>query len=270
MSPPQPSRLNRRRTKFFSKHPFCCFCGGDERAVEEDHVPARALFDERLWPEGYNFPACKPCNEITRQDENVVAFLSRLGPPEDDLTAVQKAEIIRCMDAMSRAYPEAMRSMDMSANEVRRKLKELGIPRPPGKFLKDIPLFNIGRPEFVVPVRNFGIKLFCALHYKHAGSVVPSSFEIAIRFFTNMQMDAISKEIFKILGRRAEVVRSRNELDDQFHYIYAVTPDKLTSAYLCKFRQSFLLSGIVSAKPLPKEFDEEPKRGTFKGRPFSP
>jgi len=266
------SRLKRRRTEFFSKHPYCCFCGGHEPAVEEDHVPARAIFDRRHWPEGYNFPACKSCNEITRQDEKVVAFLSRLGPTENDqYTPIQKAEIIRCMEAMNRAHPEAMRSMQLSANEVRHQLKRHGLTRPPGMSLKDIPFFSIGRPEFVVPIRNFGIKLFCALHYKHAGSIAPPTSEIGIRFLSNMQVNVLSEDIlniFKLFGGRPTVARSKNELDDQFHYIFAVTTEKSTSAYLCRFRQSFLLMGILTADPLPKEFDENPKRGVFKGHPF--
>jgi hypothetical protein len=259
----------RRRAEFFSKHRHCCFCGGRERATEEDHVPARAIFDERKWPEGYNFPACESCNRITRQDEKVVAFLSRLGPTKDDqYTPIQRAEILDCMDAMNRDYPDAVRSMNLSANDMRRHLRERGIGRPPGMSLKDIPIFSIARPEFVVPIRNFGIKLFCALHYKHAELIVPSNSEIGIRFLSNMQTNVLSEEIFKVLGGRPTMVRSKNELDDQFHYIFAVTADKSTSAYLCKFRESFLLMGIVSADPLPKEFDEDPGGGTFKGFPF--
>jgi hypothetical protein len=263
------SRLQRRRTEFFSKNPYCCFCGGRERAVEEDHVPARAIFENRHWPEGYNFPACKSCNAITRQDENVVAYLSRLGPTEDDhYTPNQKAEIVRCMAAMIRAYPEAMQSTDMSANEVRRVLRAHGIPRPPGTFLKDIPLLKIDRPEFRDPIRNFGIKLFCALHYKHVGSIVTPTSEIGIRFMTNMQINAIPDEMYNVFRGRPIVERSKNELNDQFHYMFAIATEKTTSAYLCKFRQSFLLSGVVSADPLPKELDEDTKRGMFKGRPF--
>jgi hypothetical protein len=43
----------RRKNKFLAEHPWCCFCGGSEKATTEDHQPARSLFDGRRWPEGY-------------------------------------------------------------------------------------------------------------------------------------------------------------------------------------------------------------------------
>jgi hypothetical protein len=67
-----------RRRKFFAEHPVCCFCGGRSAAVEEDHFPSRALFRERVWPEGYAFPACVKCNRVTSDDELIVAVLSRV------------------------------------------------------------------------------------------------------------------------------------------------------------------------------------------------
>src|SRR5262245_13493291 len=42
----------RRKNKFLAEHPWCCFCGGSEKAITEDHQPARSLFDGRGWPEG--------------------------------------------------------------------------------------------------------------------------------------------------------------------------------------------------------------------------
>ena len=67
----------RRTQLFLAKHPLCCFCGGTEPAVTEDHVPARSFFAKRRWPEGYAFPACEKCNAATRLDEQVCNFLVR-------------------------------------------------------------------------------------------------------------------------------------------------------------------------------------------------
>jgi hypothetical protein len=261
----------RRRAEFFKIHPYCCFCGGREKATEEDHVPARAIFDERKWPEGYAFPACEFCNRLTRQDEKVVAFLSRMRLPNDkEPTPIQLKEWMHCADAIQRTYPEAYRSIAPSANEVRQFLKRHGIQRPPGTSLADIPIAKIGRPEFVRPIRNFGIKLLCALHYKHVGSIVQQAAKIGIRFLTNVQVDsALDEQIFRILPGRPTMVRTKTELDDQFHYIFGIASDSITSAYVCRFRASFALTGIVSSSPLPKEFDEDPSSGKFKGRPFN-
>jgi hypothetical protein len=177
------------------------------------------------------------------------------------------------MDAIRRTYPEAYRSMMPSSNQTRHFLKQVGIERPPGMSLGDMPLLKIGRPEFVNPVRNFGIKLFCALHYKHVGCIVPADAEIGVRFLSNIQARSLDKEIleeiFKSLGGRPTIERCKTELDNQFHYIFAVTPEQ-ASGYVCKFRESFLLVGIVSNSALPEPFDEKPDYGSFKGSPFKP
>jgi hypothetical protein len=69
-----------KKINFLTKHPVCCFCGGETPATEPDHIPSRVLFDNRQWPEGYEFPACVACNRETRHDEQIVAMLSRAYP----------------------------------------------------------------------------------------------------------------------------------------------------------------------------------------------
>lgn len=266
------SQRSYRKAAFFKLHPRCCFCGGDTPATTEDHVPARSIFNERHWPEGYNFPACDRCNQLTRRDENVVAFLCRIRSANDGKqTDGQLAEMRRCMAAMKYAYPEAYRALKVSPNDARRFLKENDIPRPPNTLLTDIPILSIGRPEFVGPLKNFGIKLFCALDYKHNNRIVPANGTIAIRFLTNVQIDngALTDKAISFLPGRPQLVRSKNELQDQFNYIYGVSTEKTASAYICSFRQSFVLMGIVSTTGLSKDFDEDPEMGAFKGSPFS-
>ena len=261
-----------RRAAFFKQHPNCCFCGGAQLATEEDHVPARALFDERKWPEGYNFPACEACNRKTRQDEKVAAFLSRIKSANDgQQSPAQIMELQKCLAAIHRDYPDAYRSMQLPSNEVRRFLRDHNLSRPPNTALSDVPIVSVGRPEFITPIRNFGIKLLCALHYKHTGAIVPGDWNIAVRLLTNVQVsdDILSEELFKILSGRPKLQRSNNELDDQFSYVFDVARETTTSAFVCKFRESFYLIGIVSAELLQESFNENPEMGAFQGHPFN-
>jgi hypothetical protein len=73
-----------RRRKLLEDGARCVFCGGGEPATTEDHVPARAFFDGRRWPEGFTFPACRACNEATRADEQLMAFIAFLGDERFD------------------------------------------------------------------------------------------------------------------------------------------------------------------------------------------
>ncbi len=261
---------SRRKAAFLAKHPLCCFCGGLTPAMTEDHVPARSIFDGRDWPKGYSFPACDACNRLTREEENVLAFLSRINPGPGELTELQKLESRQFMASMRRNYPKAFELLAPSANQVRRFLKDAEVTRPPGKLLRDVPLMSFGQPEFVTPIKNFGIKLFCALHYMHTGSIAPAGATVSIRFVTNVQLlrGALPDEIFHILGGRPVVERGKNDLQEQFSYIYGVSAERDLSAYVCKFRASFVLIGIVTTSELPSEFDEDIEHGSFRGTPF--
>ncbi|MCA1457697.1 hypothetical protein I6F35_31675 [Bradyrhizobium sp. BRP22] len=165
----------RRKQAFLAPHPVCCFCGGSTPASTEDHVPARGIFDARQWPEGYSFPACEPCNGLTRHDEKIVAMLARLLNFDDNTTELQNFETRRPMDAVRQAFPGAFRAMRLRPNEVGSFLKRTGRSRDGYETLGDIPVISIGQPDFMQALRSFATKLFCALHYKHTGRIVPAS-----------------------------------------------------------------------------------------------
>jgi hypothetical protein len=177
-----------RRAKFFGAHPLCCFCGGVAKATTEDHVPGRSIFDERHWPEGYNFPACEACNGLSRFDELIIAMLSRIRSKNDFTTEQQDAEMRRAMDGVRNNFPEAYQAMRPRANDVRRFLRNRGREKPQGASLLDVPIIKLGQPEFLLAIKTFSTKLFCALHYKHTGAIVPPTGVIVSWFFSNVQV----------------------------------------------------------------------------------
>src|SRR5262245_28261362 len=95
-----------RKKKFFAEHPCCCFCRGSKRATTEDHQPARSLFDGRRWPEGYVFPACKRCNAVSRRDEAVLAYVSRLNYAEAKLSQEQIRDWQRSLAGIRHNFPQ--------------------------------------------------------------------------------------------------------------------------------------------------------------------
>ena len=143
-----------RRAQFFSAHPWCCFCGGSAPATTEDHIPGRAIFDSRNWPEGYSFPACDTCNGLTRFDEIIITMLSRIRSRGDLTTDQQDLEMRRAMDGVRNNFPDAYKAMRVRANDVRRFLKNTGREKAAGALLSDVPVIQLNQPEF---------------HYKHVG-----------------------------------------------------------------------------------------------------
>ena len=86
-------------------HPLCCFCGGEEKAVNLDHQPARIMFPDGHRPKGVEFPACAARNQQTRQDEALVAFLARVtGKHRYPRDRFEKG-LSKAIIAVSRAFP---------------------------------------------------------------------------------------------------------------------------------------------------------------------
>ena len=93
-----------RRQAFFAAHPHCCFCGGQVAATEIDHIPARHLFRRREWPEGYEFPACTPCNRQSALDELVMGAVVRI--QVSDLSAEDEREMLEAFAKINNRRPE--------------------------------------------------------------------------------------------------------------------------------------------------------------------
>jgi hypothetical protein len=84
-----------------------------------------------------------------------------------------------------------------------------------------------------------------------------------------VESGAFPPEILQVLGGRPKLVRANNQLQAQFDYGYAIVPENRTSAFLCAFRQSVAMLGMVSHDwNLPSWFDEDLEHGKFKSHPF--
>jgi hypothetical protein len=71
-----------RLARFTQLHPICCFCGGENSTETIDHVPPKAIFIDKKIPNktSIEFPACKQCNEGSRQFDQVVAMIALTDP----------------------------------------------------------------------------------------------------------------------------------------------------------------------------------------------
>lgn len=241
------SRNASRRKKFFRTHPACCFCGGVVPAVEEDHFPSRALFRERVWPEGYAFPACAKCNRATSGDELLVAMLSRTRGGKEDAAA--KAELGRYIAAVREDFPGLLDAMQPRTHrEYRNARKKHGLVLQPGKVSTDLPIFLLSDPRIQNAVRNFAQKLGLALYYKHAGIPLPKTGGVAARWYSNLQVerDAIPRELAEVLPEFPKLSRGQVELTDKFFYRWGLTDAKMTGVFLAIFRRAFAIVGFVS------------------------
>jgi hypothetical protein len=172
-----------KKQNFLKEYPLCCFCGGETPSEEIDHVPGRVFFTNRQWPEGYEFPACIECNRVTRYEEKVLALFSRFNSNIE--TEADNAEFDSMLNEIIKHDPEFISDLrPLSANEVRRFLKERRLEKPTNIITSDIPVMKFG--DIVNrAVRKFGRKLFLALWFKHTGMILPKTGAMRIVWMSN-------------------------------------------------------------------------------------
>lgn len=149
---------------------MCCFCGGDVIATTVDHVPNRAAFRERLAPEGFEFPACKACQDSTRLDEIAFAFMVHFLAEEGDEPDEKAAAKLR--QGLKNNLPHLWNFRELTTREKRQAARDLDLKLPPG-FVADARLVGIG-PEWFDHIDRYLAKIAKALFYKHVGQPAPA------------------------------------------------------------------------------------------------
>jgi hypothetical protein len=235
-----------RRQAFFRDHPLCCFCGGLQPSAQEDHFPSRSLFDQRKWPEGYVFPACDGCNQVTRYDEQLVSFLSRFrSNPE---TAVRESEFRDTLRSIRNNFPGLLEVMTPDFRDAIDAAKKYSLQVPADGTAADLPIMKITDERIHNAVANFARKLGLAIYYKDAGQILPPGGAIGARWYSNVQIDnnEIPRELAEVLPSMPKFERASRSLVNQFFYRVGVTDDKRMATFLAFFRQSFCILGFIS------------------------
>lgn len=258
-----------RRADFLARNPLCCFCGGLTQASTEDHIPARALFFRRGWPEGYVFPACGVCNGHSAEDELFMAFLVRV--TVRPTTLEESTERQKAIAGIKARHPDFFPNFKkLSRNEFRRRAHEIG---GLGQFgIETTSVTMVSMPPLAMEVATrYGQKLGKALHYRHTEEILPNSGDTWAWVMTNAVIPAleIPAELFGPLtsAPKAKVRRGSVDLDYQFSYRYLIVEEGLASCFLVTLGQSMTIlvvalrfRGDIASSPqgegIPKFFNE--------------
>lgn len=241
----------RRVLGLLDRQPLCIFCGGTTPASTGDHLPARSFFDGRVWPEGYEFPACEPCNKKSKDQEHVLTTLVRL-KGEDGHNTQQQVEFAKFAKAMKNNFPGLLRVL--GPDEKNGFIKSKGLWVPIGRaFPQQLPMVAIDQQVAGAAVDAVLRKLVCALHYKHTGNILPADGTITVKWCTNAALSEFMTEDMKAfvadLTEKPALVRNGKDLSDQFDYRHRKSEDGTSSMYFVKFRQSIFGAGVVLSKP---------------------
>ena len=143
------------------------------------------MFRGRVWPEGFEFPACGQCNSGSSDDDLISSWLSYLGPNTQGEELKQGKGL---MFQVGRQRRQLLQSMfNLSVTERRQKARDLGWTPAVGETYNDFPGVKVP-PEVHAAVRVFAGKLTKALFWMHTGSIFPSDGGILFHWFTNANL----------------------------------------------------------------------------------
>jgi len=239
-------RHSARKREFLTRHPICCFCGGNEAAVTEDHIPARSLFFRRQWPEGYVFPACMTCNAGASDDELVMAVLVRMGN-QNDQTDDHEKEIEKALSGLRFRLPTIFHSLkEISRVDTRRFLRSRGIQGTVIPGLGEAYLLRVPA-EVIAVTERYAAKLGKALHYLHTGKVVPATGAVVTRVFTNGDLlnSNVPDKFFAVLGGVPVLKRDVTPLESQFTYRFGIASAGEGAGYWIRFGESMAMIATV-------------------------
>lgn len=245
----------RHRRKFLQTHPHCAFCGGKAIATTIEHCPPRSMFQFRLWPEGFEFPSCEPCNGGTGDHDLLVAMLARMDPFE--LKGDRDGKSVGLMKAVNRQFPGLFEKMMPSASEARRSNRELGLKPEPGQTHQETGAVKVPE-ELHNAVRVLARKLSKGIYYREAGHPFPDDGCLLVNWFTNADILRTGKyvvfDLLKELGGTAPPLqRAGTYLHDQFEYKLSLSSEKDILVLQAKFGNAFGL--VVFGSTLPGKLE---------------
>jgi hypothetical protein len=246
-----------RRNAIFEKQGTCIFCGGIAIATTIEHCPPRAMFQNKEWPEGFEFPACPECNNGSSDDDLIVAMLARSGLDDKGDSDGRLSGILKMVN---KQHPEMIRKMLPSPLEARKINRELGITPSGGETHQDASAVKI-TDEMHAAIGVFASKLAKAVFHTETGRIFPAVGKLALNWFTNSELVRDGQyKLLEILERVPGVVptmeRNRRHLNDQFTYKYSDVSDVDMFLLQATFSQSFglVVIGAVDSERLEAMF----------------
>jgi hypothetical protein len=226
----------RNRKAFLLAHPVCAFCGGVTPSTTIEHCPPRAMFQNRQWPEGFEFPACDRCNIGTRDDDLLIAMLARVDPLENRGDRDGKMPGL-----MARAHK-----------------------RHPGMFERMLAIGEDGQPqasgewqitnEMRQAVDVLAAKLAKGIYWRHTRDIFPNDGGLAMTWYTNADVACdggykLFESLQHLAGNAPLLTRSGTYLNDQFEYKFSLSPEKHILTMQAKFGNAFGFAVFGSTTP---------------------
>jgi hypothetical protein len=141
------------------------------------------MFENKQWPEGFEFPACVKCNGGSSDDDLVVAMLARINPFND--VGNRDGRLPGLLRQASRQFPGMLKKMWPTAGEARQWNREIGLKPAAGQTQRNAAHVVRVPEEFHEAVCTLARKLAKGLYYNETGKIFPPGGGLSLYWFTN-------------------------------------------------------------------------------------
>jgi hypothetical protein len=237
----ESKRRMSKQQQLLAEHPDCYFCGGVNRATTIDHVPPRACFPDGYAPEGFEFPACKNCNEDAAKQDQIFGFYamlldfdeSKMGN-EDDAKKLKKLR-----QGIANNYPEALPNQTSAY-----PLHRVGsiITFNPSAIVVDT------APAFKEAATIMGQKLTHALYLLETGKILTANQRFLSSCYQPQREGTETlTSYFNSLLPKANIGSRTNikSYGTRFNYIFGYKEEDDFLIYSAQFGRGLILWGIV-------------------------
>lgn len=237
-----------RRQAFLKMNPFCIYCGGP--ATTTDHCPPRCFFDSRVWPEGYEFPACQPCNQAARLDEQIMAVLVRMKLTKTGKDADRIAWEKLALGLKNNQCAIVAEWTSLTRNENRRAIREAFGRDGDSLRSQGWSTINLG-PLTQAAIQRFMIKLSKALYYLHNKAIFDG---VLYLYHVNVQgkdgAPTYLNEILKMAPSLPSIQRNSKPLLDQFIYRFNHSEEHGVMYAVIQLSDEFIFQVIALSKKM--------------------
>ena len=230
-----------RRQQFFLANPNCVFCGGNTLASTIEHCPPKSMFDNKEWPEGFEFPSCSACNHGTSDHDLIIAWMARVDFTDQSSEIDQRTEGL--LKLVNHQHPKMIKKMLPSSTEARRTNRLLGITPLPGKTHTETGVINITN-EMTNAIHTFAKKLTKGIYFLNSQKIFPEDGCLMLGWFTNVEFVKASGfipfELIKdVSGSIPPILRNGKSLDNRFSYKFSISEKSDLFVLQAMFGNSF-------------------------------
>jgi hypothetical protein len=238
------SKVKKRSTAdFILNFPSCSLCGGERSTASREHMPPRALFDNKHRPDKLVMPACMECNKQTSTSDLAASMISRWGL---DTSTQSQADHSKLAAQIKIQAPELVRewlSVDTPSQQLgaRAHLASHGVNPPPG-----VKFTTIG-PLTIRQLNIFAHKAALALYFEHFKQPLSNAGRVQAIWKTkeDFYIKGIPPELLNLMEKYGTLIQGRWNEAETFEYRYDLNAADGLFGCFARFRQGLFVLGFA-------------------------